>query len=123
MGFSDLAVQEMKREPKRATPSRLLASFFVRSLTLAPRSLLRNSTETLATQASLAQASSQRSSHGYFLNMFSYLGKHLRLIIVSQSIRRFWVVSGEKRKDGSEKGRELKERNFLSLLPPPPFPI
>ena len=56
MGFSDLAVQEMKREPKRATPSRSLAPFFVRSLTLAPRSLLRNSTETLATQASLAQA-------------------------------------------------------------------
>ena len=30
-----------------------------------------------------------------------------------------WVsgVSGEKGKDGSEKGRELKERNFLSLLP------
>ena len=71
MGFSDLAVQEMKREPQRATPSRLLASFFVRSLTLAPCSLLRDSTETLVTQASLAQASSQRSSHGYFLNMFS----------------------------------------------------
>ena len=30
---------------------RLLAPFFARSLTLAPRSLLRNSTETLATQA------------------------------------------------------------------------
>ena len=37
-----------------------------------------------------------------------------------------WVsgVSGEKRKDGSEKGRELKERNFLfSPLPPPPSKI
>ena len=34
-----------------------------------------------------------------------------------------WVgVSGEKGKDGSEKGRELKERNFLSLLPLPPPP-
>ena len=98
MGFSDLAVQEMKRDPKREPPPpRLLAPFFVRSLTLAPRSLLRNSTETLATQARLAQASSQRSSHGYFLNVFSYLGKHLRLTIVSLSIRRFWVVSGGKK--------------------------
>ena len=35
-----------------------------------------------------------------------------------------WVssVSGEKGKDGSEKRRELKERNFLSLLPLPPPP-
>ena len=35
-----------------------------------------------------------------------------------------WVsgVSGEKGKDGSEKGRELKERNFLSLFPLPPPP-
>ena len=32
-----------------------------------------------------------------------------------------WVsgVSGEKGKDGSKKGRELKEKNFLSLLPSP----
>ena len=32
-------------------PALLLASFFARSLTLAPRSLLLNRTETLATQA------------------------------------------------------------------------
>ena len=32
-------------------PPRLLAPFFARSLTLAPCSLLRNSSETLATQA------------------------------------------------------------------------
>ena len=34
--------------------SRLLALFFARSLTLAPRSLLRNSTEMLATQSMTA---------------------------------------------------------------------
>ena len=73
----------MKREPKREPPPpRLLVPFFARFLTLASRSLLRNSTETLATQASLAQASSQPLSHAYFLNMFSYLGKLSRLIIV-----------------------------------------
>ena len=73
----------MKREPKREPPpSRLLAPFFARFLTLASRSLLRNSTETLATQASLTEASSQPLSHAYFLNMFSYLGKHSRLLIV-----------------------------------------
>ena len=73
----------MKREPKREPPpSRLLAPFFARFLTLASRSLLRNSTETLAAQASLTEASSQPLSHAYFLNMFSYLGKHSRLLIV-----------------------------------------
>ena len=73
----------MKREPKREPPpSRLLAPFFARFLTLASRCLLRNSTETLATQASLTEASRQPLSHAYFLNMFSYLGKHSRLLIV-----------------------------------------
>ena len=40
MGFSVLAAREMKREP-----------FLGPSLTLVPRSLLLNRTETLATQA------------------------------------------------------------------------
>ena len=72
----------MKREPKREPPPpRLLAPFFARFLTLASRSLLRNSTETLATQVSLAQASSQPLSHAYFCYV-SYLGKQSRLIIV-----------------------------------------
>ena len=39
-----MAAREMKREPKNAP-------FFARSLTLVPRSLLLNRTETLATQA------------------------------------------------------------------------
>ena len=39
-GFSGLTAREMKREP-----------FFARSLTLVPRFLLLNRTETLATQA------------------------------------------------------------------------
>ena len=57
----------MKREPKREPPPpRLLVPFLARFLTLASRSSLRNSTETLATQASLAQASSQPLSHAYF---------------------------------------------------------
>ena len=74
----------MKREPKREPPppGLLDSQVFVRFLTLASRSLLRNSTETLATQARLTEASSQPLSHAYFLNMFSYLGKHSRLIIV-----------------------------------------
>ena len=41
-----MAAREMKQEPKN-----LLAPFFARSLTLVPRSLLLNRTETLATQA------------------------------------------------------------------------
>ena len=53
-GFSVLAAREMEREPTFLSiplPSLLLAPFFARSLTLLPRSLLRNSTEKLATQA------------------------------------------------------------------------
>ena len=44
---------EGKKENRRQTPSPLFYSphFFARSLTLLPRSLLRNCTETLATQA------------------------------------------------------------------------
>ena len=50
----------MKREPKNerggggGDPALLLAPFFARSLTLVPRPLLLNRTETLATQAILA---------------------------------------------------------------------
>ena len=50
-GFSVLAAREMKQEPKKTLPALLLGSFFARSLTLVPRSLLLNRTETLATQA------------------------------------------------------------------------
>ena len=66
-GFSVLAAREMKREPKKwkrgegegkvgfslphPLPALLLAPFFARSLTLVPRSLTLNHTETLATQA------------------------------------------------------------------------
>ena len=62
-----MVAQEMKREPKNERggrgrgrketflpdplPAVLLAPFFARSLTLVPRSLLLNRTETLATQA------------------------------------------------------------------------
>ena len=62
-----LAAREMKREPKNERggrgrgrfpsflphplPTRLRAPFFAQSLTLVPRSLLLNLTETLATQA------------------------------------------------------------------------
>ena len=45
-GFSVLTEREMKR-----VPALLLAPFVARSLTLVPRSLLLNRTETLATQA------------------------------------------------------------------------
>ena len=41
----------MKQEPKKPLPALLLTPFFARSLTLVPRSLLLNRTETLATQA------------------------------------------------------------------------
>ena len=45
----------MKQEPKNESggggEGRKLAPFFARSLTLVPRSLLRNRTETLTTQA------------------------------------------------------------------------
>ena len=58
-GFSVLTAREMKREPKNErggetltpNPALLLAPFFARSLTLVPRSLLLNRTETLATKA------------------------------------------------------------------------
>ena len=61
-----MAAREMKQEPKNESggrgrevsflsspplPALLLAPFFARSLTLVPRSLLLNRTETLATQA------------------------------------------------------------------------
>ena len=61
-----MAAQEMKQEPKNESggrgrdvsflsspplPALLLAPFFARSLTLVPRSLLLNRTETIATQA------------------------------------------------------------------------
>ena len=62
-----MTAREMKREPKNERggkgrgrfpsfllhplPALLLAPFFARSLTLVPHSLLRNRTETLATQA------------------------------------------------------------------------
>ena len=39
--------------PSQPLPALLLAPFFARSLTLVPRSLLQNHTETLATQAIL----------------------------------------------------------------------
>ena len=45
-GLSVLTAREMRREPKN-----LLVPFFARSLTLVPRSLLLNRTETLVTQA------------------------------------------------------------------------
>ena len=80
--FRFLAEQWNVSKKKKPPPPRLLSPFFARFLTLASRSLLRNSTETLATQASLTEASSQPLSHAYFLNMFSYLGKHSRLLIV-----------------------------------------
>ena len=48
------------------------------------------------------------------------------MLVMSKNVVPFfyciaWVsgVSGEKGKDGSEKGREVKERNLLSLLPLP----
>ena len=53
-GFSVLAAREIEREPTFLSyplPGLLLAPFFARSLTLLPRSLLRNRTEKLATQA------------------------------------------------------------------------
>ena len=64
-GFSVLAAREMKQEPKNESggrgrgrgrketplPALLLTPFFARSLTLVPRSLLLNRTETLASQA------------------------------------------------------------------------
>ena len=61
-GFSVLAVLRMERQPKnegeevegkegQPPPALLLAPFFACSLTLVPRSLLRNRTEMLATQA------------------------------------------------------------------------
>ena len=61
-----MAAREMKQEPKNESggrgrdvsflsspplPALLLAPFFARCLTLVPRSLLLNRTETLATQA------------------------------------------------------------------------
>ena len=62
--ISVLTAREMKGEPKNERgrrgrgrkktpplPALLIASFFARSLTLVPRSLLLNRTETLATQA------------------------------------------------------------------------
>ena len=42
---------EERKPPTNPLPALLLAPFFARSLTLVPRSLLRNCTETLATQA------------------------------------------------------------------------
>ena len=45
-------------------PALLLTPFFVRSLTLVPRSLLLNRTETLATQASYNEVSSWRRRAG-----------------------------------------------------------
>ena len=52
-----MAAREMKQEPKNeSTPSPLfylITPFFARSLTLVPRSLLLNRTETLATQATV----------------------------------------------------------------------
>ena len=45
-GLSVLTAREVRREPKN-----LLVPFFARSLTLVPRSLLLNHTETLVTQA------------------------------------------------------------------------
>ena len=50
-GFSVLTAREMKRELPPTSPSLLLAPFLARSLTLVPRSLLIDRTETLATQA------------------------------------------------------------------------
>ena len=51
-GISVLAAREMKQEPKTESGGALLLTpFFARSLTLAPRSLLLNRAETLATQA------------------------------------------------------------------------
>ena len=53
-GFSVLAAREMEREPtflSNFLPGLLLAPFFARSLTLLPRSLLRNRTEKLAARA------------------------------------------------------------------------
>ena len=52
--FSALTEREMERESKHAP-------FFARSLTLVPRSLLRNSTETLATEAIVHSTLSLRS--------------------------------------------------------------
>ena len=66
MGFSVWAAREMEREPKKKKggggggegtfpphllPALFLAPFFARSLTLVLRSLVRNRTEKLATQA------------------------------------------------------------------------
>ena len=53
-GFSVLAAREMKQEPNNESGALLLALFFARCLTLVPRSLLLNRTETLATLASVA---------------------------------------------------------------------
>ena len=66
-GFSVLTAREMKLEPKNERgggrgegrkethplPALLLPPFFARSLTLVPRSLFINRTETLATRAKL----------------------------------------------------------------------
>ena len=52
-GFSVLVAREMKQEPKNESGGALLLTpFFAQSLTLVPRSLLLNRTETFATQAS-----------------------------------------------------------------------
>ena len=48
-GVSVLIAREIKREPKNERGGK--APFLARSLTLVPRSLLLNRTETLATQA------------------------------------------------------------------------
>ena len=45
---------EERKPPTNPLPALLLAPFFARSLTFVPRSLLRNCTETLATQANYA---------------------------------------------------------------------
>ena len=50
------AARKMEREPKkRMLPALVLIPFFPRSLTLVPRCLLRNCTETLATQTNKSQ--------------------------------------------------------------------
>ena len=86
----------MKREPKNERggrgrgrketflpdplPAVLLAPFFARSLTLVPRSLLLNRTETLATQASFSSVESTLTSADEATTGESTLGRNDHII-------------------------------------------